>query len=54
VVKLVALLAVGSFVVWGIAGGVADVIARIDVADLAAWQVRRGAGPGSSSCPPPR
>jgi hypothetical protein len=30
VVKLVALLAVGSFVVWGIAGGVADVIARID------------------------
>jgi Na+/proline symporter/signal transduction histidine kinase len=42
VVKLVALLAVGSFVVWGIAGGVADVIARIDAADLAAWQVQPG------------
>ena len=42
VVKLVALLAVGSFVVWGIAGGVADVIARIDAADLAAWQVAPG------------
>ncbi|WP_149586979.1 ATP-binding protein [Tabrizicola flagellatus] len=42
VVKLVALLAVGSFVVWGIAGGIADVIARIDAADLAAWQVQPG------------
>lgn len=42
VVKLLALLAVGSFVVWGVAGGVADVIARIDAADLAAWQVQPG------------
>jgi Na+/proline symporter/signal transduction histidine kinase len=42
VVKLVALLAVGSFVVWGIAGGVGDVIARIDAADLGAWQVQPG------------
>lgn len=42
VVKLVALLAVGSFVVWGIAGGVSDVIAKIDAADLAAWQVAPG------------
>lgn len=42
VVKLVALLAVGSFVVWGIAGGVTDVIARIDAADLKAWQVAPG------------
>lgn len=42
VVKLVALLAVGSFVVWGIAGGVGDVIARIDAADLKAWQVSPG------------
>ncbi|NHB77192.1 sensor histidine kinase [Rhodobacter calidifons] len=42
VVKLLALLAVGSFVVRGIAGGVADVIARIDAADLAAWQVQPG------------
>ena len=30
VVKLVALLAVGIFVVWGIAGGVQDTLARID------------------------
>ncbi|MBA3911518.1 MAG: sodium:solute symporter [Rhodobacter sp.] len=42
VVKLVALLAVGIFVVWGIAGGVGDVIARIDAADLSAWQVQPG------------
>ncbi|MFO1204042.1 MAG: ATP-binding protein [Tabrizicola sp.] len=42
VVKLVALLAVGSFVVWGVAGGVGDVIARIDAADLSAWQVQPG------------
>jgi Na+/proline symporter/signal transduction histidine kinase len=42
VVKLVALLAVGSFVVWGIAGGVAEVVARIDAADLSAWQVQPG------------
>ncbi|WP_309666804.1 ATP-binding protein [Tabrizicola sp.] len=42
VVKLVALLAVGSFVVWGIAGGVAETIARIDASDLAAWQVQPG------------
>jgi Na+/proline symporter/signal transduction histidine kinase len=42
VVKLAALLAVGCFVVWGLAGGVADVIAKIDAADLAAWQVQPG------------
>jgi Na+/proline symporter/nitrogen-specific signal transduction histidine kinase len=42
VVKLVALLAVGSYVVWGIADGIGDVIARIDAADLAAWQVQPG------------
>ncbi len=42
VVKLVALIAVGSFVVWGIAGGVAETIARIDASDLAAWQVQPG------------
>lgn len=42
VVKLAALLAVGSFVVWGIADGVGDVISRIDAADLAAWQVQPG------------
>jgi Na+/proline symporter/nitrogen-specific signal transduction histidine kinase len=42
VVKLVALLAVGAFVVWGIAGGLAEIAARIDAADLAAWQVDPG------------
>jgi len=42
VVKLVALLAVGCFVVWGIADGVGDIIARIDAADLSAWQVQPG------------
>jgi Na+/proline symporter len=29
-------------VVWGIAGGVGDIIARIDAADLKAWQVQPG------------
>lgn len=42
VVKLVALLAVGCFVVWGIADGVGDIFARIDAADLTAWQVQPG------------
>ncbi len=42
VVKLVALLAVGCFVVWGIADGVGDIIARIDAADLSAWQLQPG------------
>ncbi|OYW48064.1 MAG: sodium:solute symporter, partial [Rhodobacterales bacterium 12-65-15] len=42
VVKLVALLAVGCFVVWGIAGGVGDIIARIDTSNLPAWQVEPG------------
>jgi len=38
VVKLVALLAVGVFVVWGLAGGPADVLARIDASPIAEWQ----------------
>ena len=42
VVKLVALVAVGAFVVWGIAGGVGEVMARIDAAELSAWQVQPG------------
>ena len=42
VVKLAALLAVGSFVVWGIAGGVSETIAKIDAANLAAWQIQPG------------
>ena len=39
VVKLVALLAVGIFVVWGIAGGVQDTLARIDASPIGQWQV---------------
>ncbi|MEM1352638.1 MAG: sodium:solute symporter, partial [Pseudomonadota bacterium] len=38
VVKLIALLAVGVFVVWGIAGGVSETLARIDASDLGTWQ----------------
>jgi Na+/proline symporter/signal transduction histidine kinase len=40
VVKLVALLAVGAFVVWGIAGGPADVFARIDASRIADWDLQ--------------
>ncbi len=39
VVKLVALLAVGIFVVWGLAGGVGETLARIDESRIGTWQV---------------
>ncbi|MBT0958650.1 sodium:solute symporter [Alphaproteobacteria bacterium KMM 3653] len=39
VVKLLALLAVGAFVVWGLAGGVGEVLTRIDSSPIAAWQI---------------
>ncbi|MEM6589669.1 MAG: ATP-binding protein [Pseudomonadota bacterium] len=39
VVKLVALLAVGVFVVWGISGGVTDTLARIEASPISAWDV---------------
>ena len=42
VVKLVALLAVGAWVVWGLADGVADVLARIDASAIAEWQLQPG------------
>ncbi|MGO4853373.1 ATP-binding protein [Phaeovulum sp. W22_SRMD_FR3] len=42
VVKLVALLAVGIFVVWGVAGGVGDVLSRIDASAIADWQLQPG------------
>ncbi|WGV16817.1 ATP-binding protein [Fuscovulum ytuae] len=42
VVKLVALLAVGVFVVWGLAGGPADVFARIEASDLRDWPLEPG------------
>ncbi|MFD2739908.1 ATP-binding protein [Sulfitobacter aestuarii] len=39
VVKLVALLAVGIFVVWGLAGGAGQALARIDASAIGTWQV---------------
>ncbi len=37
VVKLVALIAVGAFVVWGIGGGPAQMLDRIDNSDIVLW-----------------
>jgi Na+/proline symporter/signal transduction histidine kinase len=42
VVKLVALIAVGIFVVWFMADGPADMIARIDASDIADWNLQPG------------
>ncbi len=42
VVKLFALLAVGTFVVWGLADGPADVMARIESASRADWVIQPG------------
>jgi hypothetical protein len=42
VVKLVALLAVGVFVVWGVAGGPAEIMARIEASPVSAWQIEGG------------
>ena len=42
VVKLVALLAVGIFVVWGLADGPADIIARIDASPISEWNLQPG------------
>jgi Na+/proline symporter/nitrogen-specific signal transduction histidine kinase len=42
VVKLVALLAVGVFVVWGIASGPRDVAAIIDASPISAWDINPG------------
>ncbi|WP_370212782.1 ATP-binding protein [Roseovarius sp.] len=39
VIKLCALLAVGVFVVWGLGGGPADILARVDASDIARWEV---------------
>ncbi|MFN3954659.1 MAG: ATP-binding protein [Pararhodobacter sp.] len=40
VVKLVALLAVGVFVVWSVADGPADIMARIDAAARPEWEIQ--------------
>ena len=37
VVKLIALLAVGVFVVWGLSGGAAAMLAEIDASPISAW-----------------
>ncbi|WP_425046215.1 ATP-binding protein [Primorskyibacter sp. S87] len=42
VVKLVALLAVGIFVVWGLSGGIGPTMARIDASEIGTWQVDGG------------
>ncbi len=42
VVKLVALLAVGIFVVWELSGGVAQTMERIDASEIGQWQVDGG------------
>lgn len=42
VVKLVALLAVGVFVVWGVSGGVSSTFAKIDASEIGQWGVDRG------------
>ncbi|WP_022704779.1 ATP-binding protein [Pseudorhodobacter ferrugineus] len=40
VVKLLALVAVGVFVVWGIADGPRDILARIDASSMAEWHMK--------------
>lgn len=42
VVKLVALVSVGIFVVWGLAGGAGDMLARIAASPIAEWELRPG------------
>ncbi len=42
VIKLLALLSVGVFVVWGVADGVEDILNRIDQSDIGSWQVQDG------------
>jgi len=42
VVKLVALLAVGIFVVWGLAGGPSEMLAQIEASELSDWSQSGG------------
>ncbi len=42
VVKLLALLAVGIFVVWGLSGGVSETLSRIDASRIGDWRVDGG------------
>ncbi|MCO4826135.1 MAG: sodium:solute symporter, partial [Amylibacter sp.] len=41
VVKLIALLAVGVFVVWGVADGMGEMLARVDASALGEWHMDR-------------
>jgi signal transduction histidine kinase len=40
VVKLLALIAVGIFVVWGLAGGIGPMLDRVAVSDMAGWTLQ--------------
>ncbi|SDJ80101.1 ATP-binding protein [Aliiruegeria lutimaris] len=40
VVKLLALISVGIFVVWGLADGPADILQRIDNSQIAGWEIQ--------------
>lgn len=40
IVKLFALLAVGAFVVWGVAGGVSEIFGKIEASEIGQWQMR--------------
>ncbi|WP_372885269.1 ATP-binding protein [Shimia sp.] len=40
IVKLFALTAVGAFVVWGVGGGLAETLQRIDASEMGRWQMR--------------
>ncbi len=42
VVKLIALLAVGVYVVWGLGGGPVEMMARIDTSRLQSWDLQPG------------
>jgi Na+/proline symporter/nitrogen-specific signal transduction histidine kinase len=42
VVKLFALIAVGVFVVWGLAGGIGPMLERIDASEIGQWQMDGG------------
>ncbi|SIT11290.1 hypothetical protein SAMN05421759_11710 [Roseivivax lentus] len=42
VVKLFALMAVGVFVVWGLSGGIAETLARIEASPLRSWDINGG------------
>lgn len=42
VVKLLALIAVGVFVVWGVASGPAEILDRIEASEIAVWDLDQG------------